>query len=383
MKKILFSSLLLVNIVLAKNEIKSYIGYEYKSYLKTKGDTRNYNSAITFQNEFKHSFEDSYLYSKISILKDSSEEQRDYFNISELYYSKAFENFDLNLGKKIIFLGSLEANNIVNIFNRQNYQKDSLSTYKKGSIMANLNYFFDDDSTLKLYIKSFEENIKLPSTNSPYSPFKTNIYSKKINFSNKREQPSFLAVYSKSYDDEIIADINMGFFYGYDENILYQKTNNKINPYLFQSAKLFTYDTFVLNSTLYKVEASYTKVQKDGEFDIKDFYNIGVGSEYTIEQIYKNNSLGLIAEYYKSDNKNTSFDNDLFLALRYSLNDKDSSEFLTGIIKDTKKSDMSAYIKYSGRLIDNLNVSADIRYLKSDNYIGEHLRFGCEIKYYF
>ena len=383
MKKLLLSFLLVTNLLLAKSEIKSYLGYEYKSYLQSKEDTLKYNSAITFQNEFKYSFENSNIYSKIDILKDLSEKRRDYFGITEIYYSQAFDDFDLDIGKKVIFLGSLEAYNIVNIFNRQNYQKDPLSTYKKGSYMVNINYFFEDESTIKLYIKSFEQDISLPSNNSPYNPFRQNSYFKNIKFSSQSEEPSILGIYSQSYDDEIIADVSMGFFYGYDENILYKTTNSITNPYLFQSSKIFTYNTLVVGSTLYKLEASYTKVQKDGEFNIKDFYNIGIGSEYTIEQIYNNHNLGIIAEYYNSSYKDASFDNDLFLALRYSLNDKDSSEFLTGIVKDIKTSDKSAYIKYAGRVSDTLNISTDIRYLKSDTYLGEHLRFGCELKYYF
>lgn len=364
-------------------EIKNYIGYEYKSYLKVKDDKKDDNNALTFQSELKYNFEDGKIYTKIDALKDSSEEQRDHLNITELYYSKSFSDFDLDIGKKVIFLGSLEAYNIVNIFNRQNHQKDSMATHKKGSIMANINYFLEDESIFRFYIKGFEDDIKLSSKDSPYYPFGKNNYSDDIKFTNNNEQPSLLATYSTTYDDEIIADIALGVFYGYDENILFKKQNSILNPYLFQSAKVFTYDTFVIDSTLYKIEASYTKVVDDENFNIDNFYNLGLGAEYTIEQIYQNHNLGFIGEYYKSDYENTSFDNDIFLALRYSLNDKDSSEFLGGIIKDVKNSDRSAYIKYGGRLSDTLNISTDLRYSKNDNYLGEHLRFGCEFKYYF
>jgi len=383
LKKILVLLFLLNSFSFAEFEFKSYVGYEYKSYLKNQDNRNDYNNALTFQSEIKYFLEDGKIYSKIDALKDMDENKRDYFHIDELYYSKSFDNFDFDFGKKVVFLGSLEAYNIVNIFNRQNYQKDAMSNFKQGAIMANVNYFFEDDSMFNFYVKGFEENIKFPSNKSPYYPFGNSDYSSKTKFTNKNETPSFLATYSMTHDDEITADISIGLFYGYDENILYKNENGIFNPYLFKSAKLFTYDTFVIDSTLFKLEASFTKVEDDGEFKIDDFYQVGIGAEYTIEQIYENHNLGFIAEYYKGNNDLTSNNNDIFLALRYSLNDKDSSEFLGGVIKDLDNDDQSAYIKYAGRLTDSLNISTDLRYTKSDSYLGEHLRFGCEFKYYF
>lgn len=369
--------------VFAEIETKNYLGYENKTYIKNNKNKTNLNSALTFQSEIKYFFKENQIYLKLDALKDFKDKKRNFLNLTELFYSRAFENFDFNIGKKVIFLGSLEAYNIVDIFNRQNYQKDFLNTHKKGSFMINVNYFFENDSNLKLYIKNFEENIKFPNSSSPYYPFSDNNYCKKVEFSTNNEEPSFMGTYSATYDDEIIADTTFGLFYGYDENILFKKTKNKVNPYLFQSAKFFTYDTFLINDVLYKLEASLTKVIDDGIFKINNYYQIGFGGEYTFEQIYKNHNLGIILEYYKSNFVKINFNNDLFFGLRYSLNDKDSSEFLGGFAKDIESKDKIMYAKYSGRLTDSLNMSADIRYIKNSTFLDEHLRIGCEIKYYF
>ncbi len=385
MKKLILTFLSFSAFLYAQFEIKNYLGFEYKSYIKKQKSKNDYNSALTFQSEIKYNFNQSKIYTKIDALKDSKDKNRDYFHLNELYYSKSFDDFDLDIGKKVIFLGALEANNIVDIFNRQNFQKDPLSKNKKGAIMANLNYFFENESILRLYIKGFEEDIKLGSKNSPYYPF-TSDYDENVKFTNEYEKPSFLATYTSTYDEDIGADISFGLFKGYDENIIFKSKNSIINPYLFQSSKIFTYNTFVIDSTLYKFEASYTKPKANKIIKIDDFYQFGGGLEYTMEQIYKNHNLGLIAEYYKSDKNDLIFDNDLFLALRYSLNDQDSSEFLLGFIKDLKKSEKnehSVYMKYQGRIMDNLNISTDLRYIKNNSYLDEHLRFSCEFKYYF
>lgn len=383
MKKIIFLSFLSFNLCFAEVEHKSYLGYEYKSYPKSDDTKRDFNSAITFQNELKYSFDDSKIYSKVDILKDFQEKERDYFHVTELYLSQRFDKFDLYFGKKIIFLGSLEANNIVDIFNRQNYRKDFLWEHRDGAYLSGINYYLEDDSILNIYLKGFEDDVRFSSTDSIYYPFENAKYSEDLLFSNANETPSLLATYSKSYDEDIVADISYGVFYGYDNNILYKKTNNMYQAMLFVSMKLFTYDTFVIESTLFKVEASYTKVQDDGDFKVDDFYEIGFGTEHIIQKFIKEHSLGIIAEYYKSDSIFSSFENDIFLALRYSLNDKDSSEFLLGISKDIEKNEKSAYMKYSGRLTDSLKISADAIYIHTDSFLKEHLRVGCEIKYYF
>lgn len=381
--KILFVLVLFSSFLFAEFQNKNYVGFEYKSYLKNQDEKIDSNSAITFQSEIEYEKDDWKIYSLIDALKDSKEEQRDYIDFNELYFSKSFDSFDFYLGRKVIFLGSLEGLNIVDIFNRQNYQKDPLSKYKKGANSLSIKYFFEDDSNLDFHIKFLEDDIKMPSSDSPYYAFSSLKYSKEVDFANDNEQPSFLLNYSKSIDDEIIADTAFGLFYGYDENILYERSGNTINPFLFQSAKAFTHNTFILEDTLLKLEASYTKVLEDKEFDIDDFYSLGVGAEYTLENIYQSHNLGLIGEYYKSDSQFSSFDNDLFLALRYSLNDKDSSEFLLGFIKDLEQSEKSAYLKYSGRLNEFLNISFDGRYIDSKSYLDEHFRLTAEIKYYF
>lgn len=382
MKSLIFLSLF-STFLFAQFQNKNYIGFEYKSYLKNQDKKFNNNSAFTFQSEIEYESENWKIYSLIDSLKDTKEEQRDYIDLKELYFSKSFDDFDFYLGKKVIFLGSLEGSNIVDIFNRQNYQKNPLSKLKRGANSLSIKYFFEDDSNLDFHIKFLEDDIKMPSSNSPYFPFSSLKYSKEINFANQNEMPSFLLNYSTSIDDEIIADSAFGFFYGYDENILYEKKVNSFNPFLFQSAKAFTHNTFILEDTMFKLEASYTKIMKDKDFELKDFYSLGLGSEYTIENIYESHNLGLIAEYYKSDNAFNSFNNDLFLALRYSLNDKDSSEFLLAFVKDLEESEKSAYLKYSGRLNDFLNISFDGRYIDSKSYLDEHFRLTAEIKYYF
>ena len=100
MKRFLFFSFAASALCANELELKSYIGYEYKSYLKKSVDKRDHNSALTFQNELKYSFGDSKFYSKIDIIEDTDESQRDYIDLTEFYIVVPSSNFDFYFGKK-------------------------------------------------------------------------------------------------------------------------------------------------------------------------------------------------------------------------------------------------------------------------------------------
>lgn len=363
-------------------EWRNYIGYEYKAYVINEDDSRNFNSAATFQNELKYALETFKFYSKIDVLYDGAEKERNYFDVKEAYVTRAFEDFDLFAGKRVFFLGSLEAFNPTDMLNRQNYRKDTLSTHKEGIYSAGINYYLPNDTRVDLTVSYEDRTLPLGAEDSPYYPFRDAHYRDDVLFLGGSQQPSWIATFSQSFDDLLRGDTSIGVFYGYDDHTLFISDADTYRPTYFQSAKVFTYDTLVVDAMLYKLEAAYTRVAEES-LRIDHFYEIGIGVEYTIEQIIGNHNLGLLAEYYRSDTTLSAYDNDLFLGIRYALNDKDSSEFVGGVLKSMDDEGMGAYLKYEGRLNDALKLSADVRYLKHENYLNEHLRIGCEIKYYF
>ena len=58
---------------------KNYLGLEYKSYLKKQDKRIDNNSAITFQSQIEYEKEDYKIQVLVEALKDTKEEQRDFF----------------------------------------------------------------------------------------------------------------------------------------------------------------------------------------------------------------------------------------------------------------------------------------------------------------
>lgn len=377
MKKLLFF-LLFTSTVYAEYEMINYVGVEGKMYPNS--NKERYNLGITFQNQSKYKSDLFNAYLRLDALKDFKDEKRDEFLVNELYILKSYGNFDFTLGRQIVFLGSLEAYNIVNILNPRDFRKDMFSDYRLGVDMASVKYYFEDDSNLALYLKLPDRKVHYPSSDYEVYPFGEFDYSKKIKYDKKKIAESLLTYNFSISEDEYSGDFSFGIFNGYDGYKLPILNNDTFDLHAFKSLKYLTYLTFMYDDWLIKLEAIYTNPY-DNRYKIDNFYESGIGFEYSFENIYKSHTLGIVGEYFKSDSNFTSLENDIFVALRYSLSDKDSSEFLLGFLKDIKNKEGGLYLKYDGRLIDNLKISSDFRYTNADK--NENVRFGVEVKYYF
>lgn len=372
MKK-LFLFFICIYFSYANFETNNYVGSEFRAYPKTD----KYNLSLTYENQSEWKNDYFNLYLRLNATKDFKDKKRDELLLNELYLLKSLGNFDFTFGKQIVFLGSLEAKNIVNFLNPQNYKKDIFQTHKLGSFISSLKYYFKDNSSLGLYIKSADKKQKFPSKKYEGYPFGKFDYNKHIKINNGLAE----ALLMYSFSAEILehsGDFAFGVYNGYDSFKMPILNSLIFDLKALRTNKIFAYSTLAINEWLLKFELMQTNPKEKG---IKKFYESGIGFEYSFYDFYKSHTLGIISEYYKSNSFFTSLENDIFIALRYSLNDKDSSEFLFGFIKDIKNNDNSIYLKYDGRLFDGVKISSDVRYAKLNNK--ENLRFGFEIKYYF
>jgi hypothetical protein len=89
------------------------------------------------------------------------------------------------------------------------------------------------------------------------------------------------------------------------------------------------------------------------------------GFEYTFFNVFGGSSdLGLLAEYIWDDrgqNANTPFEDDLFVGMRWSGNNVDSTELLAGAIIDMNGDAVAANIEASQRLWQQWRLSLDAR----------------------
>lgn len=114
----------------------------------------------------------------------------------------------------------------------------------------------------------------------------------------------------------------------------------------------------------WKLEAINTEVRSGVKKGINSFQTVG-GFEYTLVGLADSNlDLGFVVEYHYSDKRvyeNTIFDNDLATALRFVLNDAQSTEILAGITTDTDTQTFGSFIEASRRLGESWTLEAQVR----------------------
>jgi len=259
--------------------------------------------------EFKKDFDEGMLFLKVEVLQDMKESSRKYENINELYYKHEFESVDLKVGKDIKYWGSLELHNISDIYNEKNIENDAFNKDKKlGTSGLTLSYFMANDDEISLIVSEDKTKTNDADVFIKYSGSRDDIASRDFSYilSNKNEQ-------------------------------------------------LLMYHTLINENTIYKLEYKYENKLKK--------YELGIGTEHTLYGIVDKKDLGLLLEYYKSD-KLTNYQNDLFLAIRYSFNDESSSDILSGIINNRDDDKYTYSFEFNTRIANSYKIK--INYLKND-----------------
>jgi len=339
---------------------------------------------------------------------------RTYLRFDELYGTYDFEDDQIMIGKNIRFWGALEVRNITNSFNSDELRDDPFESDKLGSWNATFTHY-TENGEFSAIVKFYEQSRTMSAFPYVYYYFPKNIpimpnvelpliYKDSLNTEKSEFRPSVYFKYSASTDSEYPLDYAIVFENGYDSQRYYTTTMSSDsqtmqtheNAYLVN--KFSTFNTLVLGSTLIKFEAVYADVLSDKE--ISDYMHIGFGVEHTLNQLYGDTSLGLIAEYYYYDTFDSTkrndlelfelFQNDLFLGLRYSFNQENDASIIGGTILDTEYSEQVYYVKYETRIADIFKLNLDYRFIEpSTSYktafylMGRHERISLKMGYYF
>ncbi|MCF6339976.1 MAG: hypothetical protein L3J10_04385 [Sulfurimonas sp.] len=404
-----------VTLLFGKLEISGHVDIDSQLYL-TKSDSKNgsnFTASQTF--EFEYEKDDYSVYATLytqedysDLLKENEKTQRTFMRIDELYLEYSFEDDSIIIGKNIKFWGSLEFENIVDVFNPSDLRADILSTDKLG--IWNLSYsHFTQNGEFSMIIKLYEQDQKM--ANQPYAYYflpSQLTYDKNLQTSNGVYRPSIYLMYSASLDSEYPLDFAFIFENGYDSqryisSSVSQPTTLYQNAYLVN--KFITFNTLVIGTTLIKLELLYADVIKDKK--VSDYSHIGFGVEHTIENVFEDiylpwskANLGLIAEYYKYNTYESekmddlklyeSMQNDLFIGVRYTFNNADDSSIVGGIVIDMEYGEEIYFIEYESRFGDSFKMELDYNYINPSSKelttyasLGKHQRVGLSIAYYF
>ncbi len=409
MKYVITSVLLLVN-VFADIEITGHVGLQGERYLqlphaKHQSNMTAFESLELFYEDDAWQFKTAwYAQQDYDDFSNKRDNDRTFVRLEELYASYERGDSMLFVGRNIRFWGALEVRNIVDVFNPVDLRSDIFDTDKMGAWNVAYTYY-SDNSEWSVMVKLYEENHQVAAYPYAYYLFPPFVaYDDVLQSERSRYRPSIYVSYATSFDWEYPLDSAVILENGYDSqryflpNSALEGSRTVLQEHAYLVNKIMSYNTMVVDATLLKLELLYSNVIEDKY--ISDYYHIGAGLEYTLTFDEISGDVGLIGEYYRYgtfDNDKFSdldlyetFQNDLFLGVRYTFNDVDDSSLVGGVIRDLAYNEKVYYVEYESRFGDAVRLNLDYRYIDpSSQYqtayalLGTHERLGLKLSYYF
>lgn len=394
--------------LLAEVEIEGVSGVEMQSFL-LHPESKHKNSITLYEElEAAYSADEFTLYGKLSAQQDyydlagDGSNRRTFLRLDELYGSYELEEGSLRAGRSVLFWGALEARNIVDVFNPQELRNDPFATDKLGVWNASYTHY-TERGEISLIAKLYEED--QPMAAAPYAYYffpEFTTYDEELKSEASRYRPTLYLGWTGSTESEYPLDYALIFQHGYDSQRYFALDSTQFPPEFTQHAylvnKVMSYNTLVVGATLVKLEALYADVIDEPL--ISDYAHGALGVEHTLQPFEGGAELGLIAEYYRYKRFESgtysdldlfeTFQNDLFLGLRLTLNDVADSSFVGGVVADLAYTEQSWFAEFTTRLGESFRLNVDYRYIEPSKseatafaLLQRHQRIGAAVGYYF
>ena len=349
-------------------EQKTDIGFSGIAY-------SDYDNEIVADGKSKITLENAYFQTDASVefLYSDEYKERRYLLLNELYISKDFDAYSISIGKRVKYWGELEGFNIADIFNQKNYLKDPFNkSAKYGAWGGEISRYFDENS-LEIGVKFYEEDITLPTNNTPYAPLQMK-YDKALRLSDERYTPTLYMKTNFVTDTLLDSETSLILLHGYDNKRSYIPiSTTTLSQYAYRVNKALLLSHIIYNDTIFKTELAYTDVIDDAQ--MSDYTQLSAGVERSFYEVVGTTDITLFGEYYRyiySDNEKLKnidisevYDNDIFIALRMGLNDVRSSEIKIGILQDTQKDERVIKATLKIRVYDSFVLDGEYLHLRS------------------
>ena len=278
--------------------------------------------------------------------------EQTHWDIREFYYQKIIANWELSVGKKQIYWGFTESNHLVNIINQDDFLEGNGVANKLGQSMIHISNY-GDMGTIDVMVMNDFNPIQFPGEKGRFRPPFAIDYS---NTTYESEDGENNTDYAIRWSHNINAiDVGISHFQGTNRTPLFTTTDGvNFAPHYELIDQTGLELQASSGSMLWKLEA----IQRKSKRKIIQAYT--VGGEYTL--VTKSGyDVGILAEY-NYDNRGsesiTGLNDDVFVGLRISLNDEQSTSFLGGMNKDNESGTISYFAEASRRLGDSWKVSA-------------------------
>ena len=292
---------------------------------------------------------------------DQRDDERTHFDIRELKWMHAANDWELTVGFDIVFWGVTESQHLVDIINQTDVVENIDGEDKLGQPMINLS-LIRDWGTLDFFVLTGFRKRNFPGpegrprihppVNSDAAVFESDAEEQHIDVA---------ARWSQAIGDW---DLGLSHFHGTSRDPRFGiDTTASGAPFLFpvydQIDQTGLDAQLTLNSWLWKLEA----IRRSSEDDT--FFAGTGGFEYTFYRVLESAvDVGLVSEYLYDERPvetRSPFENDIFTGMRFTLNDVQSTDALVGCILDLDSSSRFCSVEASRRFGSHWVGSAELR----------------------
>lgn len=368
--------------------LKGDIGTEYISYNHSENDVvMSGKSELTAKNE---SFA---LRTGVDFFYSQQYKDKRKIYLNELYGTYEKDAYKLQLGKILTYWGELEGNNLTDVFNPKNSMLDFFDKGEKRGAWSLFLTAFEENKNIELGIKFYEEDNAYVDKESPYNILPLS-YKNTLQIHN-RYDPTVHLKFSFSTDENIESESSIILQKGYDNKRYFAPINSgQIAQYAYKANKIMFLSNILFNDIIFKVEGAYTDVMNENR--MSDYRQFGIGLEKGFYD-FNGMDITLYTEYYAYDYLDDTkpkhvdvselYDNDIFMALRFTLNDTRDSEFKIGFLKDLTCYESLTKAEVKSRVSDSLVLSAEAlhfsKHFETYKPLANHTRFKLAVKYFF
>jgi len=258
-----------------------------------------------------------------------------------------------------VFWGVTESGHLVDIINQTDQLEGFDGEDKLGQPMVRASRLFDQD-VLDLYVlPGFRERAFLPSDQPLALPFPIE-EDKGLYGARNGQQHVDLAARFSGYRG--LVDYGLSWFSGTSRDPEFIAQSNGTFWPRYPLINQWGLDVqLTLDSWLWKLEAIHRAFETEA---LTSDFNASIGgAEYTIYELADSLfDLGLLAEWHfdsRDDRTTVPLQNDLFIGMRASFNDTQSSEFLAGVFSDLDDSSSSFRLEASRRVLDDARITLE------------------------
>lgn len=287
---------------------------------------------------------------------------RTHADIRELYYQKAKNNWELNIGLKKVYWGVTESNHLVDIINQTDATESFDGEQKLGQPMVQFALTTEKYGNFDFFYLPYHRKRAFNGEKGRLR-FATIVDENDIAYESSAEEwRQDFAIRWSHYLGAF--DIGVSHFYGNGREPIFTfdplGNMNAFYPIIHQTGL----DLQVThNAFLWKLEAIYRTS------NTQNFSAVVAGLEYTFSNIGGNGlDIGLIGEYLYDDRDEmalSSLQNDIFFGSRIAFNDVKDTSILIGGIADLEKSSKIFSIEASRRIGNSWKAEIEARIFSS------------------